>query len=72
MRPATIWAAILGGAAAYDVYCDRRGDDSTLSCVTRRAVEATPGGPVVFTAALVGTGWWFRRHILGPLADAIS
>lgn len=66
-RPATTWAAILGGLLAYDVLCDRRKDDSTLSCVTRAAVAAVPGGEFIFTAGLVAGAWWFHDHIIGPL-----
>lgn len=71
-RPGVVWAAILGGSLGYDLLCDRRKDDSTLSCATRRLVAAAPGGRVAFTVALIGAGVWFWDHILSPLSDIME
>ena len=69
-RPALVWGGALGALTVLDVWCDRRKDDSTLSCVTRRTVAAIPAGDVLFTVGLAAGALWFHDHILGPLAAA--
>ena len=66
-KAALIWGTASAGLLAYDVFvCDRRKDDSTLSCVTRWVVGTVPGGRVLFPLALV----WFHQHIDRPLVAA--
>lgn len=70
MTARRVWGAVLGSVALLDVICDRRGDNSTLSCVTRETVKGLgPAGPVVFTAACIGVPLWFWRHILKPIRE---
>lgn len=63
----TIVGALAGGVTAYDLVCNARRDDSTLSSVTRHFVNVTPGGRVIFPAVLVAAGIGFHEHIVKPL-----
>lgn len=70
-RPAITWAACLGGLVALDVYCDRRKDESTLSCVVRHTFHTHhPAGKAAFLAAWAGLTAWLCPHILRVVRDA--
>lgn len=64
-RPGLVWAALLGGMAALDVYCDRNtttGD--TLSEVTRATFRTHhPLGRAAFVLCWARLSWWFVPHI---------
>lgn len=60
----TIVGAIVGGVSAYDVRCDRRHDDSTLTAVLRAVTWAdTPLGRAGCVAACHLGAYALHRHI---------
>lgn len=70
-RPAATWAACLGGLIALDVWCDRRKNESTLSCVVRHTFRVEhPAGKAAFLAAWAGLTAWLVPHILRVVRDA--
>ncbi|NUO57298.1 MAG: hypothetical protein HOV78_11580 [Hamadaea sp.] len=75
-NPGRTWGVIVTattlGIGGLDVWCDRRKDDSTLSCCTRRLVARVPGGRHLFAAGLAVAAIGFYDHIVGPLAAAVQ
>lgn len=73
--PREFWPTALAALLAIDWLCslgEANGD--TASERTRASVQAIdrafgglPVGQAAFTAALVGTAYWFHGHILKPL-----
>jgi hypothetical protein len=63
-RPLAVWASCIGALVALDVWCDRRRDDSTLSCQVRRLFRTDhKTGRLAFIAAWAGLTAWFVPHV---------
>lgn len=73
LTPSIGWGAAIAAGAVADVICDRRGNDSTLSSVTRRAfrTDTTPG-KVAFVAFYAGLSWWFVPHIVNDARKVVE
>ena len=68
----TALGTIAAGIGAVDVWRDRCRDDSTLSCGVRRLVALVPGGRYLLAVGLAAAGLGFFRHIVRPLAAAVT
>lgn len=65
-----VWLAVIGGAAALDIWADRNDrEGDSLSEATRALFRTnTRGGRFTFTVALFGVVVWFYDHILNDPA----
>lgn len=73
-RPGLVWAALLGGLAALDLYCDRNATTGdTLSEVTR-ATFCThhPIGQAAFVLCWARLSVWLVPHICRRAAASSS
>jgi hypothetical protein len=69
-RPLLVWASSIGALIALDVWCDRRRDDSTLSCQLRRIFHTDhKAGRLAFIATYAAGTCWFVPHICRRIAD---
>lgn len=69
-RPLATWASCIGALVALDVWCDRRRDNSTLSCQVRHVFHTDHRvGRLSFIAFWAALTAWLVPHICRRISD---
>jgi hypothetical protein len=69
-RPLETWASCIGALVALDIWCDRRRNNSTLSCQLRRIFHTDrKSGRLAFIAAWAGLTAFIVPHICRRISN---
>jgi hypothetical protein len=73
-RDLLLWAVVIGGAAAYDVWADRNRPHGTLTHVTKHLfrLETSEVGRAALVGLWGGLTYWLLPHLMRRAATAVE